>query len=116
MPVVVESVELERLAFELPRFTRATTVVRLQGAGETGVGEDVTYDGAAHDNPPSARLEGRWSSLDELSRALDDADLFPEAPDQAAYRDYRRWAWESAALDLALRQAGRSLADALDRP
>ena len=28
---------------------------------------------------------------------------------------YRRWAFESAALDLALRQAGRSLADALGR-
>ena len=27
--------------------------------------------------------------------------------------DYRRWAFESAALDLALRQAGASLADAL---
>jgi hypothetical protein len=30
-----------------------------------------------------------------------------------AFRDYRRWAFESAALDLALRQDGRSLADAL---
>ena len=28
---------------------------------------------------------------------------------------YRRWAFESAALDLALRQAGRSLADVLGR-
>jgi hypothetical protein len=33
----------------------------------------------------------------------------------AASRDYRRWACESAALDLALRQAGRSLADVLER-
>jgi hypothetical protein len=30
-------------------------------------------------------------------------------------RDYRRWAFESAALDLALRQAERSLADAVGR-
>src|SRR5690606_7529090 len=30
-------------------------------------------------------------------------------------RLYRRWALESAALDLALRQAGRSLAEALGR-
>ena len=36
-------------------------------------------------------------------------------PAQAAYRDYRRWAFESAALDLALRQGGRSLGDALGR-
>ena len=32
-----------------------------------------------------------------------------------ASHDYRRWAFESAALDLALRQAGRSLADAVGR-
>ena len=31
------------------------------------------------------------------------------------FRPYRRWAFESAALDLALRQAGRSLADVLGR-
>jgi L-alanine-DL-glutamate epimerase-like enolase superfamily enzyme len=30
-------------------------------------------------------------------------------------RNYRRWGFESAALDLALRQAGRSLADVLGR-
>ena len=29
--------------------------------------------------------------------------------------DYRRWAFESAALDLALRQAGTSLAEAVGR-
>jgi L-alanine-DL-glutamate epimerase-like enolase superfamily enzyme len=32
-----------------------------------------------------------------------------------AFANYRRWAFESAALDLALRQAGRSLAQALER-
>jgi hypothetical protein len=76
----------------------------------------VTYDSAAHDDPPRARVEGRWGSLDELSHALDEAELFTEPPGQAAYLDYRRWAWESAALDLALRQSGISLADALGRP
>ena len=33
-----------------------------------------------------------------------------------ASRDYRRWAFESAALDLALQQAGVSLAEAVGRP
>jgi hypothetical protein len=33
----------------------------------------------------------------------------------AASRDYRRWAFESAALDLALRQRGTSLAGAVER-
>jgi hypothetical protein len=32
------------------------------------------------------------------------------------FRNYRRWGYESAALDLALRQAGTSLADAVGRP
>ena len=32
-----------------------------------------------------------------------------------AFRFYRRWAIESAALDLALRQAGRSLGEVLGR-
>ena len=35
---------------------------------------------------------------------------------QAGQTEYRRWAFESAALDLALRQAGLSLAEAVGRP
>ena len=35
---------------------------------------------------------------------------------QAGQSEYRRWAFESAALDLALRQAGLSLAEAVGRP
>ncbi len=35
---------------------------------------------------------------------------------QSGQTEYRRWAFESAALDLALRQAGLSLAEALGRP
>ena len=41
--------------------------------------------------------------------------MFPEAPGAEVYRNYRRWAFESAALDLALRQAGRSLAEVVGR-
>ena len=45
-----------------------------------------------------------WSAL------LDEQDLFPAVPTvQHAARDYRRWAYESAFLDLALRQAGATL-------
>src|SRR5918998_3076635 len=106
LPVVVEAIALERLAVDFPGgFTRATTVVRLTGGGHVGVGEDVTYDAAAHDAPPQAPLVGRWQTFDELSGALDGAALFAQPPDQAAYHDYRRWAWEGAALDLALRQS-----------
>ena len=102
-------------------FTRATTVFELQGLGKTGRGEDVTYDEAEHDLLAAGDAEidlptpGEYT-LDEFSTRLDDVDLFPAGdPDREDFRHYRRWGLESAALDLALRQADTNLADALDR-
>jgi len=96
-------------------FTRVTTTVVLHGDGETGEGEDVTYTAADHDDfPDGEMLAGTWT-LHSYSTRLDALALFAEEPAMGASRDYRRWAFESAALDLALRQAGRSLADALGR-
>ncbi len=46
---------------------------------------------------------------------LDGLDLFPSPPERDVSRNYRRWAFESAALDLALRQAGTSLHEHLGR-
>ena len=115
LPLHVESYELERR--ELPvssGFTRVTTVIHLRGAGEEGVGEDVTYDGTLHPPPADLRLAGSWT-LDSFSEHLDSLALFPAPPGMDAFRHYRRWAFESAALDLALRQARRSLAAALGR-
>ena len=118
LPLVVESHELEQLEEAVSSdFVRTTTQVHLRGGGADGVGEDVTYDGEAHDRlraAPPLRLEGEWT-LRSFSEHLDGLDLWPEPPGMAAFRDYRRWAFESAALDLALRQAGRSLADVLGR-
>ncbi|MBV8480981.1 MAG: hypothetical protein JOY72_11850 [Actinobacteria bacterium] len=101
--VAVDDLTLRRR--ELPReeWTRVTTTVVMRGDGETGEGEDVTYDAAEHDDFPDVMLAGTWS-LDDLSRRLDELGL----------PDYRRWAFESAALDLGLRQAGKSFADAVD--
>jgi len=115
LPLQVESYELERLEFAVsPEFTRVTTVVHLQGGGEEGIGEDVTY--TADDHPPPADLPlGGAYTLDSYSQHLDELELFSSEPGMEASRDYRRWAFESAALDLALRQAGTSLADALGR-
>jgi hypothetical protein len=48
-----------------------------------------------------------------FSALVGELDLFPTPPAAPASRYYRRWAFESAALDLALRQAQRSLADRL---
>ena len=96
-------------------FTRVTTTVVLHGDGDTGEGEDVTYTAADHDQfPDGEMLAGTWT-LHSYSTRLDELTLFSEEPAMGASRDYRRWAFESAALDLALRQAGRSLADAVGR-
>ncbi len=116
LPVVVESLRLERREQELPGgFRRVTTVVVLGGEGVEGRGEDVTYDAEEHDlfaAAPAPELRGSHT-LERLSRLLDDVTLFTRPPSQAAYLDYRRWAFESAALDLGLRQAGRTLGDVL---
>jgi hypothetical protein len=96
-------------------FTRVTTTVRLHGDGETGEGEDVTYTPGDHDSfPVDEMLAGTWT-LHDYSARLDELDLFPTEPQMEAFRDYRRWAFESAALDLALRQAGTTLAAATGR-
>ena len=50
-------------------------------------------------------LAGEWT-LDTFSQHLETLPLFEHEPERHAYLDYRRWAFESAALDLALRQAG----------
>jgi hypothetical protein len=117
--LTIEEHELDRLEHSVSSdFTRVTTVVRLRGAGEEGLGEDVTYSGDDHDRfaavGPGLPLAGEWT-LDSFSNHLDGVELFPEEPGMPAFRDYRRWAVESAALDLALRQGGISLAHALGR-
>ena len=119
LPLEVEGYELE--AFERPvssGFVRHTTVVRLLGGGEEGRGEDVTYEADEHERLRSGvshDLTGA-STFDDFSELVGSLDLFPDGPPEVpARRNYRRWAFESAALDLALRQAGKSLADALGR-
>ena len=117
LPIDLEHYRLERRETQVSsEFTRVTTLVVMEGAGHTGVGEDVTYTAADHDGfPADLPLAGR-RSLDELSQLIDPHDLFPGTPPEMdASRDYRRWAFESAALDLSLQQAGRSLADAAGR-
>jgi hypothetical protein len=119
LPLTIEGHELERLEHAVSsEFTRVTTVIHLHGGGEEGLGEDVTYSGDDHDrfasHGPSLPLAGEWT-VDSFSNHLDGLELFPGPPGMAAFREYRRWAVESAALDLALRQAGRSLADAVGR-
>jgi len=116
LPLVVEDeTRRQRERDTSSGFVRTTTVVALSGDGATGRGEDVTYDTEDHD-----RLAGDGPlaptgefTLDSFSRALDDVDLFPDPPERESARHYRRWAYESAALDLALRQADTHLGAAL---
>src|SRR5918994_86956 len=119
LPLTVEAYELEGRARTMPRFDRLTTTFHLQGGGEEGLGEDVTYDPdqqrAQQAAGPVLPFAGEWT-LDSFSRHLDGLDLFHgEEPAMPAFREYRRWAVESAAADLALRQAGVSLASAPGR-
>src|SRR5262249_19167186 len=115
----VDGVELERRELALsPEFRRVTTTVHLRGRGVEGLGEDVSYQPDLHDAFPVPAVVGRWR-LASFSESLEGFDFFESAPegavqDGAAY-DYRRWAWESAALDLALSQAASTLGEVGNR-
>ena len=105
LPLSIERVELEPHSLPLRHMTRRTTVVHLHGAGEEGVGEDVSYDG-------DLQLAFTDEALPDL-RGEHTLDAFSAlVADQPGYRP---WGLESAALDLALRQAGLSLAAAVER-
>jgi L-alanine-DL-glutamate epimerase-like enolase superfamily enzyme len=113
LPVVVEGYELDRLSAQMAHgFERVTTRIRLRGAGAEGLGEDVspyeTEDNTLHVAGPVLPLAGQWTfgSLCEHLRGL---DQWPVPPSWDAARRWRHWAFEAAALDLALNQAGRPL-------
>ena len=121
LPLEVDALVLEGRELRFTEdFTRMTTLVQLSGGGETGVGEDVTYDGLDHvafqaeAEALDRALAGSYT-IDSFSRRLDDVEMWPVPPVRDFSRGYRRWAFESSALDLALRHAGRSLADVLER-
>jgi hypothetical protein len=115
----IESYDLEPLEVDVsPEFKRRTTVVHLTGGGHEGVGEDVTYAPADQEalqrEGPTLPLRGSHT-LDSFSQLLERLALWPEGPALDQFRPYRRWAYESAALDLALRQAGKSLHESVGR-
>jgi hypothetical protein len=107
LPLHVDGYFLEPLEREVARgFTLRRTVVVLHGKGEEGRGEEVDYNPAIQQ-----QFQERGGELPLAGEhTLESFSLL-----HAGQTDYRRWAFESAALDLALRQAGLSLADALGR-
>ena len=120
LPVVIDGYTLDTLSRRVSSgFRRFTTVFSLAADGQVGHGEDVTYEAAehrqAHRAGPVLALAGAWT-IESFSRHLDQLDTFPGGrPAQEVSRTYRRWALESAALDLALRQAGVPLHAVLGR-
>ena len=118
LPLTIEGYGLEILTQAEAESGRTTTAIHLFGGGEEGVGEDVVYEPEehhAHLEMPRHPLAGTWTFA-TFSAYLGTLSLFPAPPGWEASEDFRRWAFESAALDLALRQAGTGLAAVLDRP
>ncbi|HEY1457713.1 MAG TPA: hypothetical protein VGF15_04275, partial [Solirubrobacteraceae bacterium] len=115
----IEHYTLEGLRSQVSsQFERKSTIIALHGAGQEGLGEDVTYDAVdqeiLQEAGPNLPLTGRWT-IGSFSEHLATLDLFPQEPQREVSRRYRVWAYESAALDLALRQAGTTLHEALGR-
>jgi L-alanine-DL-glutamate epimerase-like enolase superfamily enzyme len=121
LPLQIESYSLEPLSQPMgPERVRRTTVIHLSGGGEHGAGEDATpiEDEQAAFQAAGATLElaGEWT-IDSFSAHVAALELVPSSSTMSELvRRFRQWGLESAALDLALRQAGRSLADVLGRP
>jgi len=107
LPLHVDGYFLEPLEREVARgFTLRRTVVVLHGRGQEGRGEEVDYDPRTQETFQAD--EGKLPFRGE--HTLESFSLL-----QAGQTEYRRWAFESAALDLGLRQAGLSLGRAIGR-
>jgi hypothetical protein len=107
LPLHIDGYYLEPLEQEVARgFTLKRTVVVLHGAGEEGRGEEVDY------NP---RTQDEFQADDPKLAVAGEHTLESFSLLQSGQTEYRRWGLESAALDLALRQAGLSLGAALGR-
>ena len=119
LPLQIDDYELQGLRASVSSdFDRKSTVIHLRGAGQQGAGEDVTYDAVDHDilqaAGPTLALSGRFTIASFCER-LSELSLFEQPPQREVSQRYRTWAYESAALDLALRQAQTALHDALGR-
>jgi hypothetical protein len=103
----IDDYALERHEHVTPEWTRVTTTIVMRGGGLEGRGEDVTYEVAEQD---------ALATADPVD--LSAVETFDEASNVLSTfgNGYRRWGFESAALDLALRQAGRTLGGLLGLP
>src|SRR4051794_1338231 len=102
LPLTVTGYELEgRRKVWSPEFTRVTTTIHLLGAGETGLGEDVTYQqpdqAAFQEQGPVHDLAGEHT-LASFAERIGSLEL-PVGPDG-------RGVAELPALGLRVRRAG----------
>jgi hypothetical protein len=121
LPLVIEHCELRPLVRDTSGgFTKISLVVRLTGGSHVGEGEDITWDQIDQIEFLRSGDNLTWlhgtRTFDDFSRLLGLANMFAVAPIRDSARQYRRWGFESAALDLALRQNGLSLQEAVGRP
>jgi hypothetical protein len=118
LPLRIESYELEGLSARLANdFARVTTRIRLIGGGADGLGEDVSPHeeaDALHVAGPELPLAGEWT-LESFCDHLATLDQWAVPPRWDVARRWRHWAFEAAALDLALNQAGRALHEVVGR-
>jgi hypothetical protein len=111
LPLTIE----RKTVTHMSSFGRTTAIVRLEGRGEYGLGEEVTFqaDDLLQESP---REPWEFSgTFGEFSLWLGSQDLFESPPQYEVVRNYRRWAFEAAALDLALRQAGARFDEVVGR-
>lgn len=122
LPIAIESSSFETLRpsgpVSVPAGTEdfSTTQLRLRGRGEEGIGEQVGMPEAqAGLRALELSLAGQWGTLADFLAYVDTIEMWPTPPEWELERNWRRWTFESAALDLALRQAATSLPEVLGR-
>ena len=119
LPLVVEGYELDTLSAEMANGqTRTTILVRIHGGGHEGLGEDVGVmpddeDPCREGAGPVAR--GRVDARVASATTWGPSSSGRSRRSGSSSRLWRNWSFESAALDLALRQAGRPLHEVLER-
>jgi hypothetical protein len=119
LPLVVEAVEYGRLEPGPGYGERAhpRRLVRLIGAGADGLSEDITLfldrKMEVELPAPDLPLAGDWT-LGSFCAHLATLEQWPDGPPEwEMAKRWRNWAYESAALDLALNQAQQPLHEVL---
>ena len=124
LPIRVEGYELRGLGFQASaEFERLSTEIVIFGPAADGGrlegwGEDVTYEGldqVAFQDAGAVHDLGAAATFGEFCELIGQLDLFPVPPERDVSRRFRRWAFESAGLDLALRQSDTNLGEVLGR-